>query len=64
MRWRGGRQRLDLTQLCTRSKVRVHVRALLGSMPELCVHGLDGVPVGDRLAGDRVAPKGVVGELA
>jgi hypothetical protein len=60
MRWREGRQRLDQTSLCTRSKVRVHVRALLGSMPELCLHRLDGMAARDRLACDRVTPEGVV----
>lgn len=37
MRWRERRQCLDQTSLCTRSKVRVHVRALLGSMSERVV---------------------------
>ena len=60
VRRRNGCQRLDQTSLCTRSKVRVHVCALLGSMPELRLHGLDGVPAGDCLACDRVTPEGVV----
>lgn len=60
MRWREGRQRLDQAPLCTRSKVHVHVRALLESMPELRLHGLDGVAAGNCLACDRVTPKGVV----
>ena len=63
MRWRERRQRLDQTSLCARSEVRVHVRALLGSMPELRLHGIDGVPAGDRLAGNRVATKGMVLKL-
>jgi hypothetical protein len=62
MRWRERRQRLDQTPLCTRSKVRVHVRALLRSMPELCLHGLDRVAGGDGLTHDRVAAEGVVAE--
>jgi len=64
MRWRERRQRLDQTSLCTRSEVRVHVRALLGSMPELGLHGLDGMAAGDRLACDRVAPERLVTQRA
>jgi hypothetical protein len=60
MRCRSGLQCLHQTQLCTRSKVRVHVRALFGAMTELCLHCLDRMPAGDRLACDRVAPEGMV----
>ena len=48
------------TKLRARSEVRVHVRALLGTVAKLRLHGLDGVPAGDRLACDRVATEGVM----
>ena len=53
---------LHQTQLRTRSKVRLQLRALLGAMTELCLHGLDGVPDCHRLACDRVASKRMVAE--
>ncbi len=62
MRCRSGLQCFDQTQLCTRSKMRVDVRALLGTMSELRLHRLDGVATRHRLACDRVAPKGMVAE--
>jgi hypothetical protein len=40
--------------------VRVHVRALLGSMPELGLNCLDRVTVGDGLARDRMPTKRVM----
>ena len=39
------------------------MRALLGSMPELRLYGIDRMAAGDRLARDRVTPKGMVVEL-
>jgi len=62
MRWRERRRRLDQTSLCTRSKVRVHVRTLLGAVPELRSHGLDRVAGGDGLTRDRVPAERVVAE--
>ena len=43
-----------------RAKVRVHVRALLGSMPELGLNCLDRVTVGDGLARYRMPTKRVM----
>ena len=60
--WHKRRQRLDQTSLCTRSKVRVHLRALLGAMPELRSHSLDRVAGGDGLTRDRVPAERVVAE--
>ena len=55
-------QRFDQTELRARSKMRVDVRALLGTMSELCLHRLNRVPAGHRLARDRVAPEGMVAQ--
>ena len=49
-------QSLHQTQLRARSKVRVGVRTLLGTVSELRLYSLDGVPTRYRLARDRVAP--------
>lgn len=42
--------------------MRVGVRASLGSMTQLRLHGFDRVAVGDRLARNRVAAKRVVAQ--
>ena len=62
MRCRSGLQCLHQTQLCTRSKVRVDVRTLLGTMPELRLHRFDGVPARHRLACHGVAAERMVAE--
>jgi hypothetical protein len=45
-----GLQRLNETVLGAGVEVRVPVRALLGPVPELCQHRLDGLAARDRLA--------------
>ncbi len=48
--------------MCARSKVRVDVRTLLGTVSELRLHRLDGVPASDRLACYGEAAERVVAE--
>ena len=55
-------QSLNQTQLCVLSKVSVEVRTSLGTVPELRLQRLDGVPVCHRFACDRLALKRVVAE--
>jgi len=55
-------QSLHQTQLRARSKVRVDVRTLLGTVSELRLYRLDGVPAGHRLACHRVAAERMVAE--
>src|ERR1700690_308494 len=55
-------QRLDQSPLRTRPKVRVLVRALLGAVTELRLHGLDRSAARDRLARHRVPPHLVMAE--
>jgi hypothetical protein len=60
MGWRNGLQSLHQTQLRTRPKVRVHVRALLRAMAKLGLDRLVRVTVRDGLARDRMPAKRVM----
>ncbi len=62
MRSSGWLQRLDDPALRARAEVRVLVRALLGTMPELRLHSLDGLPACDGLARHRMPADLVMAE--
>ena len=64
MRWRGGLQTGDQSELRNLPKVGVLVGAVLGLVPELSLDGLDGVAARGSLAGHRMAAHVVVTELA
>jgi len=57
-----GLERLDETALRAAPEVRVPMRALLGTMPELGLHRLHGLAVRDGLARHRVPSQLVMGE--
>jgi hypothetical protein len=61
--WRRRRfERLNEAQLSTAAKVRVHLGALGGAVPELSLDGSDRLTARSRLAGHRVATDLVVRE--
>jgi len=64
MRWRGGLQTGDQSELRNLPKVGVLVGAVLGLVPELSLDGFDGVTARGGLAGHRMAAHFVVTELA